>query len=70
MLINFIRNIMCYDGSPLNKETSYVMDVSNLEQLFGKFNYGLSRKLIVNLSELKGKESYQYDGNHTEAKWW
>lgn len=63
MLINFIRNIMCYDGSPLNKETSYVMDVSNLEQLFGKFNYGLSRKLIVNLSELKGKESYQYDGN-------
>lgn len=63
MLINFIRNIMCYDGSLLNKETSYVMDVTNLDQIFARFNSGLSRKLIVNLSELKGKESYLYDSD-------
>jgi len=52
MMINFLKNIMGHD---------YSLDVPHLEHILGKFNSNMSRKLLLNISEIEGKDAYSKD---------
>ena len=52
MMINFLKNIMGND---------YSLDVPHLEHILGKFNSSMSRKLLLNISEVEGKDAYNKD---------
>jgi hypothetical protein len=52
LMLSFIKNIIGYN---------YILDANNLNQIMGKFNNQRSQKLIINMSELSGKQGYELD---------
>ena len=52
MMINFINNIMGHN---------YTLAVSDLEEILGKFTSGISKKLLLNISELDGRDASNFD---------